>query len=580
MLLDRLFQFLQVSEKEELNSVLSSYFCKLVTILLRRYPNELAQYIFAPGSKVVDGMLSHVYQKSVSELLLWVLVRVGAGLSQETLAAIQSAQKLAISKLTDALGPDFSEEHNLNACAILQEMVKIKEFNDMICQKESLIKMVAHATAAFDEGTKMSKVCSLNALNTVVSNLIVLQRSKSNMHDRYDSFEEDFVGQGGSDSEEKPTANANSPRAQIDTLAAIVQARIPNIQDILSLNHDGAKRTLQVSDTEFVPLGQQRLHTVELVSNLVQLQREPIQKALMDSKVFVHIIELTKAFPWNNMLQVRVMGLFERVINGSEAHNDTFKSHILEQTQITKTLAEMGQQCNFEMDSGRQIRNGYMGLVVKISNLLIQKGGSEVVDQDTGSNDENQETSSDKSQKSVSEFLAKKENAPEWQTWVEGELKRTNELNSRTLGGQKRSPAAEDDESDNEENDEAEKAAKLISFSQMIKSFNYSASNDDEDEKEEEADADDQEDNSATSEVDVELRQDDDEEEEAESKSDDGLTLSFETLVGKEASEPVKSQTPALPELHTDFLDNTYWRIDEQKAEEVDIDALLAELEA
>lgn len=559
--------------------MLSSYFCKLVTILLRRYPNELAQYIFAPGSQVVDGMLRHVYQKSISELLLWVLVRVGQGLGPETLASIQSAQKLAISKLIDALGPDFSEEHNLNACSILQEMVKIREFNDMICQKESLTKMVTHATADFDKGTKMSKVCSLNALNTVVSNLIVLQRSRSNLHDRYDSFEEDFVAQASSDGEET-TVNANSPRAQIDSLVAIVQARIPNIQDILSLSHDGAKRTLQVSDTEFVPLGQQRLHTVELVSNLVQLQREPIQKALMSSKVFVHIIELTKAFPWNNMLQVRVMGLFERVINGSEANNDTFKSHILEQTQITKTLAEMGQKCNFEMDSGRQIRNGYMGLVVKISNLLLQRGESEAVDPDTGSNDENQETSSDKSQKSVSEFLAKKENSPEWQVWVEGELKRTNELNSRTLGGQKRSPAAEEDDSDNDQADEVDKAAKLISFSQMIKSFNYSASNDDEEEKEEEADADDKEDNSDEPNVDLELRQDDDEQEEAESKSDDGLALSFEILVGQETSEPEKALTPAIPQLQSEFLDNTYWRIDEPQAEEVDIDALLAELEA
>jgi hypothetical protein len=73
----------------------------------------------------------------------------------------------------------------------------------------------------------------------------------------------------------------------------------------------------------------------------------------MSSTVFVNVIELTKAFPWNNMLQVRVMGLFDRVINGSDPHNDTFKSHILEQTHITKTLAEMGAQSKFELDSGR-----------------------------------------------------------------------------------------------------------------------------------------------------------------------------------------------------------------------------------
>lgn len=240
----------------------------------------------------------------------------------------------------------------------------------------------------------------------------------------------------------------------------------------------------------------------------------------------------------------------------------------------------MGRQCNFEMDSGRQIRNGYMGLVVKVSNLLIQKGESEAVDQDTGSNDENQETLSDKSQKSVSEFLAKKENSPEWQAWVEGELKRTNELNSRTLGGQKRTPFAEEDESENEEIDnELEKTTKLISFSQMIKSFNYSTGNDEE-EEEEDADEDEKEDNSEEPNIDLELRQDDDEQDEAESNPDDGLALTFENLMGKGETEPVKALAPPVPDLYSDFLDNSYWRIGEQKPEEVDIDALLAELEA
>ena len=64
-------------------------------------------------------------------------------------------------------------------------------------------------------------------------------------------------------------------------------------------------------------------------------------------------MELTKAYPWNNMLQVRVMKLFERVINSSDAQNNVFKTQVLEQTEITKTLAEMGQKCNFMMDSER-----------------------------------------------------------------------------------------------------------------------------------------------------------------------------------------------------------------------------------
>ena len=74
----------------------------------------------------------------------------------------------------------------------------------------------------------------------------------------------------------------------------------------------------------------------------------------------------------------------------------------------------MGDSSTFELDSGRQIRNGYMGLVVKISNLLIKKGQSEPTQHDSSSNDENQDTDSDKCQRTVSEFLSKKDNSEIW----------------------------------------------------------------------------------------------------------------------------------------------------------------------
>ena len=118
-LLDRLFKFVQINEDEELNSVLCSYFCKLVAILIRRNPTELTQYIFAPNSNIIESLLKHSYQKSISDLLLWVLVRIGNSPDPEMLSTIQTAQKFAISKLVLALGPSFSDEHNLNAQALL-----------------------------------------------------------------------------------------------------------------------------------------------------------------------------------------------------------------------------------------------------------------------------------------------------------------------------------------------------------------------------------------------------------------------------------------------------------------------------
>ena len=52
-----------------MNAVLSGYFVKLVTLLLNRKQKNLIPYVFAPDSDVIDCLLYHVYQKSISELL-------------------------------------------------------------------------------------------------------------------------------------------------------------------------------------------------------------------------------------------------------------------------------------------------------------------------------------------------------------------------------------------------------------------------------------------------------------------------------------------------------------------------------
>lgn len=67
-LLDRLFRFIRTKEKP-LNPVLSGYFSKLVTLLINRKQKNLIPYVFSPASDVINCLLYHVYQKSISELL-------------------------------------------------------------------------------------------------------------------------------------------------------------------------------------------------------------------------------------------------------------------------------------------------------------------------------------------------------------------------------------------------------------------------------------------------------------------------------------------------------------------------------
>jgi hypothetical protein len=68
MLLDRLLKFIRSTDKP-LNPVLSGYFSKLLTLLINRKPKSLMPYVFSPESDVIESLLNHVYQKSLSELI-------------------------------------------------------------------------------------------------------------------------------------------------------------------------------------------------------------------------------------------------------------------------------------------------------------------------------------------------------------------------------------------------------------------------------------------------------------------------------------------------------------------------------
>lgn len=89
-LLDHLFKFLRTEER--LNPVLSGYFSKLVSTLLRSRKKEMVDYFIKEN--IFDLLLNHIYQDSISELVNKVLTDLDD--STETLG---DKQKSMISKL-------------------------------------------------------------------------------------------------------------------------------------------------------------------------------------------------------------------------------------------------------------------------------------------------------------------------------------------------------------------------------------------------------------------------------------------------------------------------------------------------
>jgi len=68
MLLERLFKFVK-SKSKPLNAVLAGYFSKLITLLINRKQKNLLPFVFSSESDIIESLLYHVYQKSISEVV-------------------------------------------------------------------------------------------------------------------------------------------------------------------------------------------------------------------------------------------------------------------------------------------------------------------------------------------------------------------------------------------------------------------------------------------------------------------------------------------------------------------------------
>ena len=473
-LLDRLFKFIR-TEEDELNPVLSGYFCKLVSLLISRKQKQLVPYIFDKESDVMDCLLRHVEQKSISEILNKLLTQIDTDYEPELMTQIQEQQQKAISVLISKLGPELHEESNLNGSAIIRDMCEIKEFYNLICQKENIKSIADYALAPMNASTKASKTSSLTVLNQVI--YLHIEKMKKKDQNRSDAVkldgnedEDDMIVQQNSDDEANDDLEASNPNSlvsQANNIVEVLQERITDIETILRADHEGDKVQNSVTDEPFVPLGQQRLRTVELVHKMVQLRKDALYLSLGESLIFKNIIDLVKQYPWNNFLQLKVMNIFNDVLENCE--NVQFKKNFLTSSGIGKAIVEMSEKAVFTMESERQIRNGFMALVINIANKLQKKFDG------SGSAEKTEDITVTDYLESVGE---------EWRAFVDTELKKSNENNNKTLGGSTtRNMDDEDDKADETYDVQMEKIMQRFTNFNRILSQNSATDDDDEEDE-------------------------------------------------------------------------------------------------
>ena len=139
------------------------------------------------------------------------------------------------------------------------------------------------------------------------------------------------------------------------------------------------------------------------------------------------VLLLIEKHPWNNMVQLKAHLIFEDLFKTEMSKME--KISFLKASEVTKVLVRMAETPEVKFATGNRIRNGFMGFVIKLANLIKTKT----------------DTMNDDATKDEAAELTDLLNS-DWKQFVTNELEVSNERNARNLGGRTTTTMSDDDE--------------------------------------------------------------------------------------------------------------------------------------
>ena len=218
----------------------------------------------------------------------------------------------------------------MNARNIIQDLFEFKDLFNVISRRENVNKLANFAVAPISEGSKSSKSESLVVLNLYIQNCISKQKKADQKGGRDDDKSDDNKNQDEDDdiivrhnsddetNEDGDAQNPNSATHQTNLLVDILKEKVDEITKILEVSHPGSPLINSVTDTPFIPLGPQRLHTADLVLHMLKMRKPILYQAIIETKSLYNILELVKTYPWNNFLQLISINIFEEILNNCD----------------------------------------------------------------------------------------------------------------------------------------------------------------------------------------------------------------------------------------------------------------------
>lgn len=393
-IIDILFDF--VRTEEELNPVLCGYFCKFLYTLMNHNRKGFFAYIYNPESQVVDYMIKHIYNRSISESLIKILSEDCDNVDMK---------KGFVLKIINSL--DTQEyEGKLNSAMVLSDIMDSKAYSEIFKSAE-VNKRLFELLKSEDDLTVRA---TFNFLN-VLYKKFPFYRPKPVKDNDEDSFAKMYL----------PSSQQNGEDMEIlDHIDTLLKEELSTIEAII--DHESKEKIGQQYGEIITPFGATKLQATKFITNIIT--QGNTEYALSLAACLPSLLKYSMDYPWHSMLHNNVEIIFNELFKKTSKYSDEIRTAVIAETGLADFIASLKPRVDMPI-SGRNIRNGVIATFINIANLL-NNHESEYVQEELQKSDK-------------------------WIEFVHTELQSSNENNERALAGHQSKACDSDEEATNYE---------------------------------------------------------------------------------------------------------------------------------
>ncbi|XP_049578576.1 serine/threonine-protein phosphatase 6 regulatory subunit 3 isoform X3 [Syngnathus scovelli] len=413
-LLMKLYSFLQ--SEPPLNPLLTSFFSKVMSILIGRKPEQIVTFL-RQREDFVDLMIKHIGTSAIMDLLLRMLTCIEPQLLRQDVLNWLNQENI-IQRLVDMVQPSQDEDRHSNASQSLCEIIRLSR--DQMFQVQGCLQPDP-LLATLEKQTTVEKLLSHifdkekneSAIVSVIQILLTLFET------RRPAFEGHM----------ECSPRMSNPSFSVSH--SILEAVRPRLKDFHQLLLDPPKKDMMKTTWGVLdpPVGNTRLHVVRLVVSLLQTNTPSINKELIHLNTLGVILDMYFRYSWNNFLHIQVE-ICTAVILVMPPFTTEVQLETEEENASESILVRhLFQKCHFiqriidawnanekeQLEGGR--RRGYMGHLTRIANSILHNC-------DKGPNGL-------QIQQLISEL--KVEDREKWEAFISGQLADTNKRNTVDL---------------------------------------------------------------------------------------------------------------------------------------------------